>query len=39
MTVGSGSLGSLPVADVKRIDVTVSHAIVTMTFSGYRTRY
>jgi len=40
MTVGSGTLGALPAADVKRIDVTVSHSIgVVMTFSSYRTRY
>jgi MSHA pilin protein MshD len=40
MTVGSGTLGALPAASVKRIDVTVSHPIgVAMTFSGYRTSY
>lgn len=41
MTVGSGTLGALPAADVKRVDVTVSHANtgLSMTFSGYRTRF
>ena len=40
MTVGSGSLGSLAAADVKRVDVTVQHPLsIAMTFSGYRTNY
>ena len=40
MSVGSGTLGTIPAASVKRVDVTVTHAAagVTMTFSGYRTR-
>jgi MSHA pilin protein MshD len=38
--VGPGSLGGVPAADVRRIDVTVTDAIGhTVVASGYRTRY
>jgi len=38
VTVGPGTLGSVPVAAVKRIDVNVQHpAGVNLTISGYRT--
>jgi MSHA pilin protein MshD len=40
MSVGSGTLGTIPAANVKRIDVTVTHPIgVSLLFSGYRTDY
>jgi MSHA pilin protein MshD len=38
VTVGTGTLGSVPAASVRRIDVNVQHPIgVNMTVSGYRT--
>ncbi len=40
VAVGAGSLGSLPPADVLRVDVTVKHSSgITALASGYRTRY
>jgi MSHA pilin protein MshD len=41
MSVGAGSLGSIPAANVRRIDVTVRHTMTgtAMTFTGYRTNY
>ncbi len=40
MSVVAGTLGALPAADVKRVDVTVLHPSgATLVFSGYRTRY
>jgi MSHA pilin protein MshD len=37
VTVGPGTLGSIPAASVKRIDVNVQHVVgINMTISGYR---
>lgn len=39
VTVGTGTLGSVPAASVRRIDVNVQHPTgVNMTVSGYRTQ-
>ena len=40
VSVGAGTLGSAPAADVKRIDINVQHATgVIVAISGYRTDY
>ena len=40
VSVGAGTLGALPAADVRRIDVTVDYGDgSTAVVSGYRTRY
>lgn len=40
VAVGQGTLSTVPAAEVRRIDVTVSRAnVVLVVVSGYRTRY
>jgi len=40
VSVGPGTLGSVPAAQVREIDVTVVHSSgVTVVLSGYRTKY
>jgi MSHA pilin protein MshD len=40
VTVGPGTLGTVPAADVRRVDVAVSHPSGVVVFvSGYRTLY
>jgi MSHA pilin protein MshD len=40
VNVGPGTLGAVPAANVRRVDVTVSHPSgVVVTVSGYRTQY
>ena len=40
VSVGPGTLGGVPAADVRRVDVTVTHPTgVQVLLSGYRTRY
>lgn len=40
VSVGPGTLGSVPAAEVREIDVTVVHSSgVTVVLSGYRTKY
>lgn len=40
VSVGPGTLGSVPAAEVREVDVTVVHSSgVTVVLSGYRTKY